>query len=184
MKSFERHCRHLFDHVFTLHASAMALAMSVCRSVGLSVHHFGPDWNISTTLKFCTQTHVVLWVNCDNISDPLAFHLVPSLGQNIILYIIYFGLWLNTRQTNHEPPEATFSPHHGRLMSVTVIMEANIFKYTQQWLRKCSFLAYRQVCSPAASLAVLSCLITHCTESHHIENSLAIVGLVWLAPFE
>lgn len=51
----------------------MAWGMAV--SVGLSVHHFDPDWNISITIgwdaiKFGTDVHGPQRMNPVNISDP------------------------------------------------------------------------------------------------------------------
>ncbi len=53
--------------------------------VNWSVHHFGPDWNISTTIgwavvKFCTDIHASQRMNPTDFDDSLTFPLVPPWG--------------------------------------------------------------------------------------------------------
>ncbi len=92
-------------HIFCCHASSMApgLAMSVC----WSVHHFGPDWNISAavgwiTMKFYTDIHGSRWMNPTDFADPLTFPFAPPWGwhQGVLseifwlLCILFTHSWL------------------------------------------------------------------------------------------
>ncbi len=69
--------------------------MSVC----WLVHHFGPDWNISTTIrwyamKFCGDIYCPQSTNTTNIGDPLSltqdwpagqsFHLSSEISQHLL----------------------------------------------------------------------------------------------------
>ena len=70
----------LFIALIFSHVSVMALGMEM--TVSWSVHHFGPDWNISTTIEW----------KCQSISP-------------------YFGLWLNTYKTCYIPISLS-CPYH------------------------------------------------------------------------
>lgn len=58
-----------------------------CWSVGLSVHHFGPGWNIATIIGwsaiiFSIGIHGPQKMNCDDSEDPLSFPVAPPSGSN------------------------------------------------------------------------------------------------------
>lgn len=70
-------------------------------SVNRSVHHFGPDPNISTalgwiTMKFCTNIHGPHRMKANDFGDPLMFHLAPPAGQilnNLLKYFPFFHVY-------------------------------------------------------------------------------------------
>lgn len=58
--------------------------------VGWSVHHFGLDWNISTTferifVKSGTEIHSSQRIKVNDFCDSLAFYLEPPAGQSFCL---------------------------------------------------------------------------------------------------
>lgn len=68
------------DHIWFL-ATLACKAMSAC----WLVHHFGSDWNSSTTIgwtdmKFCTDIHSPQRMNPYGFGDPLIFPLAPPWG--------------------------------------------------------------------------------------------------------
>lgn len=62
-----------------------------CQSVGRSVHHFGPDWNISITLgwialQLCSDIHCPQRMKPTSFGEPLTFPLAPPVGWRFWLY--------------------------------------------------------------------------------------------------
>ncbi len=90
-----------------------------------SVHHLGPDWNISTTvtligMKLGADTYVPPRINCNNFSFSTIIRLKFQFVQ-------YFGLWLNTCKTN------IISIHLISLSFPPTVQNLNIF--TLQWYK-------------------------------------------------
>lgn len=57
------------------------------RAVCLSVHQFGPNWNISTigwlAMTFCADIHGPLGMNATDFHDPLTFPIAPPWSSKI-----------------------------------------------------------------------------------------------------
>ncbi len=66
---------------------ANGMALGTLMSVGQSVHHFGPHWNISTTIGWIAITFVqtVTVPSGSIVTTLVTFHLVPSLDTNFNL---------------------------------------------------------------------------------------------------
>lgn len=83
-----------------------------CHPVGLSVHHVGPDWRISTTtgridVKFGKPVHVVQKMNATNYGDPLTFPLAQSAVWNEMTQQLLSGLLWYLVQTFMPPSGCT-----------------------------------------------------------------------------
>lgn len=78
-----------------------SIQMSSCQRV----HHFVPDWNINTVIKWITQKFYLflflLRMNCINLINLFTFHPAPSSGQNVLFSNTF--LVINTCKTNYSP---------------------------------------------------------------------------------
>ena len=61
-----------------------SIQMSSCQPV----HHFVPDWNVNTVIKWITQKFCLflflLQMNCINLINLFTFPPAPSSGQNVL----------------------------------------------------------------------------------------------------
>lgn len=77
----------VFSHVSGI---ALWMAFPLCLSVGRSIHHFVPDWNIPTTttwiaIKVCKYIYVPQRMYATDVGNPLTFPVVPPTSHSFFV---------------------------------------------------------------------------------------------------
>lgn len=75
--------------------------------------------------QFGAQTHVPLWMNCNNFGDPLTFHLLAPFWWNF-QFVQYFNLWPNTYLTSDKVSMLNVILSIINVLSLWVCSQANI----------------------------------------------------------
>ncbi len=110
-----------------------------CLSVGRSVHHFGPDWNISRTIRWIaiksgTEIHVAWKMNSNNFGDPLTSHLAPPAGQNF-----HLSSEISPTSTWWIGTKLCADIHGSRMMSPTDLLNPSLFLLCHHEVDVCGF---------------------------------------------